>query len=295
MWRVNTTGHEPGDGHGARAGHSAGNWHNVGDKPDVMRARRASSFGTQAAAYAEYRPDYAPAAVAWALAPLRDRAQVRVVDVGAGTGKLTGIIERLAATPDWAGRLSVTAVEPDPAMLAELRRLLPQTTATPGTAEHIPLPDASVDAVLCGQAAHWFDMDLAVPEIARVLTPGGVWAGLWNMDDDSEPWVAGLTEVCDSSVKLSTWLTDRHDWPPTDLGPILFSPHERAEFPHIQMHTADSLVALTATHSKMLVMDPAERELQLARVRDYLSARPETAHGEFRLPLLSGVLRSVKI
>jgi SAM-dependent methyltransferase len=295
MWRVNTTGHEQGDGPGARDAHRAGNWHNVGDKPDDMRARRASSFGTQAAAYAEYRPDYAPAAVAWALAPVRGRARVHIVDVGAGTGKLTGIIERLAATPDWAGRLSVTAVEPDPAMLAEFRRILPQTTATPGTAEHIPLPDASVDAVLCGQAAHWFDMDLAVPEVARVLTPGGVWAGLWNMEDDSEPWVAGLTEICDSSVKLSTWLTDRHDWPPTDLGAALFSPHERAEFPHVQMHTVDSLLALTATHSKMLVMDPAEHERQLSRIRDYLSARQETAHGEFRTPLLSGVLRSVKI
>jgi SAM-dependent methyltransferase len=295
MWRVNTTGHEQGDGHGARDGHRAGNWHNVGDKPDDMRARRASSFGTQAAAYAEYRPGYAPAAVAWALAPVRDRARIRVLDVGAGTGKLTAVIERLAATPDWAGRLSVTAVEPDPAMLAELRRILPQTTAIPGTAEHLPLPDASVDAVLCGQAAHWFDMDLAVPEIARVLTPGGVWAGLWNMDDDSEPWVAGLTEVCDSSVKLSTWLTDQHDWPPTDLGAALFSSHERAEFPHVQVHTVDSLVALTATHSKMLVMDPAGRELQLGRVRGYLSSRQETAHGEFRMPLLSGVLRSVKI
>jgi hypothetical protein len=148
--------------------------------------------------------------------------------------------------------------------------------------------------VVCGQAAHWFNMDLAVPEIARVLTPGGVWAGLWNMDDDSEPWVAGLDEICGSSVKLSAWLTDPHDWPPTDLGHTLFSPHERAEFRHVQVHTADSLIALMATHSKLLVMEPAERDRELTRIRDYLSSRPETAHGEFRMPLLSGVLRSVK-
>jgi SAM-dependent methyltransferase len=264
------------------------------NEPADLHARRASSFGTQAAAYAEYRPDYAPAAVAWALAPVGGRDRVRVADVGAGTGKLTAVIERLAATPEWAGRLTVTAVEPDPAMLAELRRILPQTPAMPGTAEHIPLPAQSVDAVMCGQAAHWFNMQLAVPEIARVLTPGGVWAGLWNMDDDSEPWVAGLDEVCGSSVKLSSWLTDAHDWPPTDLGRTLFSPHERAEFPHAQLHTIDSLIALTATHSKMLVLEPAERDRQLAQVRGYLGARPETAHGEFRMPLFSGVLRSVK-
>ena len=260
-----------------------------------MRARRASSFGAQAAAYAEYRPDYALAAVAWALAPVRDRGQVRVADLGAGTGKLTGTIEQLAATPEWAGRLTVVAVEPDPAMLAELRRVLPRVTALPGTAENIPLPDGSVDAVVCGQAAHWFNMELAVPEIARVLTDGGVWAGLWNMEDDSEPWIAGMPRVRDTGLGLSGWLTDRHDWPPTELGTALFSPHERAEFPHAQTHTIDSYLALSATHSMMLVMDQAERDESLAVMRAYLGSRPETAHGEFHTPLLSGVLRSVKI
>ena len=86
-------------------------------------------------------------------------------------------------------------MEPDPDMLAELRRGLPAVTAMPGRAEAIPLPDASVDAVLAGQAAHWFDLDRAMPEIARVLTPGGVFAGLWNTDDDRVDWVAGLHEV----------------------------------------------------------------------------------------------------
>jgi SAM-dependent methyltransferase len=180
-------------------------------------------------------------------------------------------------------------------MLVELHRIMPGTTALAGTAEQIPLPDEPADAVLCGQAAHWFNMDLAVPEVARVLTDGGVWAGLWNMDDDSEPWVAGLMAISDSSVKLSSWLTDRHDWPPTELGDALFSRHERAEFPHVQMHTIDSYLALTATHSIMLVMDPADREQHLGGIRDYLASREETAHGEFRTPLLTGVLRSVKI
>ncbi len=86
-------------------------------------------------------------------------------------------------------------MEPDPDMLAELRRGLPAVTAMSGRAEAIPLPDASVDAVLAGQAAHWFDLDRALPEIARVLTPGGVFAGLWNTDDDRVGWVAGLHRV----------------------------------------------------------------------------------------------------
>ncbi|HWM59056.1 MAG TPA: class I SAM-dependent methyltransferase [Pseudonocardia sp.] len=65
-------------------------------------------------------------------------------------------------------------------MLAELRRRLPSVDARAGSAEAIPLPDASVDAVLIGQAWHWFDLDRALPELARVLRPGGVLAALWT-------------------------------------------------------------------------------------------------------------------
>jgi SAM-dependent methyltransferase len=128
------------------------------------------SFGAAAAAYAEHRPDYAQAAVRWALelAP-----GPRVLDLGAGTGKLTATLVALGT--------EVIAVEPDPAMLAELRRELPAVPALPGNAEAIPLPDASVDAVLAGNALHWFDMDIAGSEIARVLVPGGILAGLWNL------------------------------------------------------------------------------------------------------------------
>ena len=143
--------------------------------------RHGSSFGTAAAAYAEHRPDYAEAAVRWALQlPGGDPAGSprtgpprRVLDLAAGTGKLTAALAGLGA--------EVTAVEPDAAMLAELRHGLPSVRALPGCAEEIPLPDGSVDAVLAGQAMHWFDLDRAVPEIARVLAPGGVAAcGTWT-------------------------------------------------------------------------------------------------------------------
>src|SRR5258708_4349822 len=131
-------------------------------EPDE-RTRRGSSFGAVAGAYAEHRPDYAEAAVRWALAPVGPAP--RVLDLGAGTGKLTAMLVSLGA--------DVTAVEPDPAMLAEFRRALPGVRSVPGRAEAIPLPDASVDAVLAGQAMHWFDLDLAAPEIARLLASGG--------------------------------------------------------------------------------------------------------------------------
>jgi SAM-dependent methyltransferase len=263
------------------------------ESAEDRRARRAASFGSQAAAYAEHRPDYAQDAVAWALEPVSGRGRIRVLDLGAGTGKLTGVIAGLAGT-DLGERLSVVAVEPDPAMLAELRALLPGVEAIAGKAEDIPVPDASVDAVLCGQAAHWFDMDRALPEMARVLTPGGVFAGLWNMDDDREDWVAGLREVCEATNTLSGWRANVRDVPGATRGKDQFGPPERAEFPHGQQRTVDSLVATIATHSRQLVMTPAERAEQLDRVRAYLLSRPETANGEFRLPMLTGVLRSVR-
>lgn len=145
------------------------------------RLLHASSFGAAATAYAEHRPDYAQTAVRWALEPAPG---LRVLDLGAGTGKLTATLVALSA--------EVTAVEPARAMLTELRRALPEVRALPGSAEAIPLPDASVDAVLAGNAMHWFDMAVAGPEIARVLASGGILAGLRNVMDDRVDWVAGL-------------------------------------------------------------------------------------------------------
>jgi SAM-dependent methyltransferase len=253
-------------------------------EPDE-RVRYGSSFGAAAAAYAEHRPDYAEAAVRWALEPAPGAP--RVLDLAAGTGKLTATLVAIGT--------DVTAVEPDPAMLAELRRLLPGVRTLPGSAEAIPLPDASVDAVVVGQALHWFDMAVAGPEIFRVLAPGGVLAGLWNVDDDRVDWVAGLEQVSEGSaaVTLSDWRTQASG---AHLARIelsgMFEPAERAEFPHGQLRTADSLLATIATHSRPLVMDDDERAELLGRIREYLRGRPETAVGEFTLPMVTGVLRT---
>jgi SAM-dependent methyltransferase len=251
------------------------------------RTRRGASFGAAAAAYAEHRPDYAEAAVRWALAPVGPAP--RVLDLGAGTGKLTATLVSLGA--------DVTAVEPDPAMLAELRRALPGVRSLSGRAEAIPLPGASVDAVVAGQAIHWFDMNLAAPEIARVLVPGGVLVGLWNTDDDREEWVAGLAAVSGGTARatLSSWRTAGEGARVAQRSlPDLFEPPERAEFPHGQRRTAESLVAAIATHSRLLVMPEAEREQLLGQIRAYLAARPETSSGEFTLPMVTGVLRAIR-
>jgi SAM-dependent methyltransferase len=253
------------------------------------RLLHGSSFGAAAGAYAEHRPGYAEAAVRWALEPVLDHQPVRVADVGAGTGKLTATLVSLGA--------EITAVEPDPQMLAELRRAMPAVSSVPGSAEEIPLPDASLDAVLAGQAMHWFDMDRALPEIARVLRPGGVLAGLWNVDDDRVGWVARLAEISKrkSSITLTRWRESAAKARQEQLlgeHSDLFTAAELDEFGHGLARTADSLVATIGTHSQLLVMDEAERARLLARVGDFLRSQPETAHGEFTLPMVTVVLRA---
>lgn len=249
-----------------------------------------SSFGAAATAYAEHRPDYAPAAVSWALA----RAPgPRVLDLGAGTGKLTAALVALGA--------DVVAVEPDPAMLAELRRALPAVRALSGSAEAVPLPDASVDAVLAGNAMHWFDMNVAGPELARVLEPGGILAGLWNIFDDRVDWVAGLERVGGSAAvgprdTFSSWRAETADVHlPTSGSIARFGSPERAEFAHGQRRTADSLVATLATKAGILVMPEPEQEATLGRIRAFLASRPETARGEFTVPMLTAVLRLARV
>ncbi|MCC5474542.1 class I SAM-dependent methyltransferase [Streptomyces barringtoniae] len=254
--------------------------------PQDERLLHASSFGAAAVAYAEHRPDYAHAAVRWALEPAPGP---RVLDLGAGTGKLTVTLVAMGA--------EVIAVEPDPAMLTELRRSLPAVRALPGSAEAIPLPDASVDAVLAGNAMHWFDMAVAGPEIARVLAPSGILAGLWNVMDDQVEWVAGLARISGSAAigprdTPTSWRAETADMhlPKNGVAAKFGSP-EQAVFPHGQRRSADTLVATIATRAGVLVMPEQEQEATLGRIRAFLASRPETARGEFTLPMLTGVLR----
>lgn len=233
-----------------------------------------------AAAYAEHRPDYPADGIRWVLAGAAHPAR-RVLDLGAGTGKLTEGLLNLG--------VDVAAVEPDPYMLAELNRRLPGVSALEGTAERIPLPAASLDAVLVGQAFHWFDRDTALTEIARVLRPGGVVGALWNHEDMRVGWVAELVALNRSSVSAPGVASGELPAHPE------FEALEREIFPHFQRRTADSLTATISTHSHVLVVPDRERVELLAKVREYLLSRPETANGEFELPLRTTVLRARRV
>ena len=238
--------------------------------------RRASSFGSEAAAYAKYRPDYPRDLLVWALRPVRDAPGLRVLDVGAGTGKLTGGLAALG--------VDVVAVEPDPAMLAELTGRFPDVEALLGPAEDIPLPDGSVNAVFAGQALHWFDLDRAFPEFRRVLRPGGALTAVWNTYDDTTEWVAEFCDLSETVRRSGQTIT----------GEILepFGTTEVVEFPHHCRHTVDSLVNNVATHSQMLTSTPEHRAAVLGRTREFLLGNPVTGNGEFDIPILTFAVRA---
>jgi SAM-dependent methyltransferase len=245
---------------------------------DPTRARRASSFGSRAAEYAEHRPGYPREAIEWGLSGATGTPR-RVLDLGAGTGKLSLGLAELG--------LDVTAVEPDPEMRDELARVVPSATSLAGRAEAIPVPDAAVDAVFAGQAFHWFDVPAAMTEIARVLRPGGVLVPMWNYEDESVPWVAEFTELGRDGARRPVSGDDLRQ-----VTHPAFEPFESDRFRHAQRRTAESLLETIATYSLVIVSAPEESTALLSRLRQFLAANPATANGEFDLPLIAWTLRA---
>ncbi|MBA3417730.1 MAG: class I SAM-dependent methyltransferase [Geodermatophilaceae bacterium] len=237
---------------------------------------RARSFDEAAGLYAAARPDYPFEALVWLL----PAAAGRVLDLGAGTGKLTRqLVDR---------QLDVVAVEPSPEMGAELTAYVPEAELREGAAEAIPLPDADVDAVLVGQAFHWFDRERALPEIVRVLRPGGRLGLLWNFDDDSEPWVDALANTTETTARANQRepdvITDEH-----------FIDVETAEFAHGQRLDRRSLRGLIQTHSFYLIQDEAGRAEVIRRIDEFVSTHPDLVGREsFVLPYVTRCWRGTR-
>jgi SAM-dependent methyltransferase len=242
---------------------------------ETWNAQRLS-FGPAAALYDRVRPRYPLEALRWIL----DDAPRRVVDLGAGTGILTRELVDLGH--------DVTAVEPDAGMRAQ------HGSAVAGSAEEIPLPDGSVDAVLAGQAYHWFDREKAHPEIARVLRLGGVIAPLWNVRDESVPWVARLTDLMDGIGARQNGLDERYLGGDA-FGPR-FGPAERATFDFRLTYTVDRLVDLMKSRSYYISATP-ERQAEVERLlRELTAEHPDLAgRDEFDLPYVTYCYKAHKI
>ncbi|MFI5905897.1 class I SAM-dependent methyltransferase [Dactylosporangium sp. NPDC051541] len=236
-------------------------------------SKHASSFGAAADLYDRIRPRYPLDALRWAL----DGAEQRIVDLGAGTGILTRQLRELGH--------HVIAVEPDD----EMRRQI-DGDARAGSATAIPVDAESQDAVTAGQAYHWFAGEPAHTEIARVLKPGGRFIPIWNVRDESVPWVAALSDVFDGHRARSA--IDERELTPDEFGP-LFSTAELKLFKWSTPHTIDSLVDLIRSRSYYLVSDADTRVALEQRVRE-LAGQTFGAAERFELPYVTYTYRAAK-
>jgi|CZKG01.1.fsa_nt_gi SAM-dependent methyltransferase len=239
------------------------------------RSERARSFGRVASEYERGRPDYPREAIDWLLGA----EPLEVLDLGAGTGKLT------AALLD-AGHRTI-AVEPLEEMRAILTATLPQAVALAGTAEQLPLEDESVDAVAVGAAFHWFDQEAAQREIARVLRPPGVLGLLGNSFDTSTPWVARVRELLGPPA-----IERPGHWPSVKELGRRFAEVEDREFAHEQLLDAAGLRDLAVSRSRVALMSIPEREVLLAGLDRLWEREPELiGHSHATLPWRTRVRR----
>jgi len=224
------------------------------------------SFELVADVYERSRPSYPQEAIDWIAAKLGLGSGTTVLDLGAGTGKLTRALVGTGA--------HVIAIEPGDAMRAELERALPDVEALRGAAEDIPLPDQSVDCVAVGQAFHWFRHDEAIPELHRVLRPCGGVALVWYSRDPDNPLYDEIGDLIAPFVPPDR--PDEDEWPKPLAESELFGPLEERRFSFVQELDTDTVAERIASVS-FVAAAPAEarRELDAAirRAADRLGGR----------------------
>ena len=264
------------------------------------RESRRLSFGSVAADYDRYRPAPPPQTLDWLIPPNASA----VLDLAAGTGAVTRLL--IGRAP------RVVAVEPDERMRAVLAARCPEAEVLEGRGEDIPLPDASVDAVVIASAWHWLDPDRAVPEIARVLRPGGALGVIWVSRDSRVDWVAEFNGLMREAREA-----DRGPGGPSpDSGAadgrgtgdgtsgrrrrreVTFppgspmSPVEEFTVEYSLPMTKDDLFGLLGTYSGVITLDPAKRAGFSQRARDFLDFQQWE---QTDLPMICRCLRSTRL
>ena len=244
---------------------------------------RRLTFGAHAGAYERARPEWPEDVVRW-LVP--EGAEL-VVELGAGTGKLTRTVAGLG------GR--VVAVEPDPRMLAVLQGL--GLEGVEGSAEAIPFDDGVADAVLAGSSLHWFDLEPALREIHRVLKPGGRLAFGWNHRDDRHPVIARMGEAV-YAPQLRTggprWRS--RDWPAEVAAGGLFRDVEQALFEHVHELPREALDDHLMSYSGVAALPDEERREVLVRVAEILDGDRSLSDGvTLRLPFVVAAYRAARV
>lgn len=231
----------------------------------------ARGFGSGADEYDRYRPGWPPEAIDRILLELGLGSDAVVVDLAAGTGKLTRLLVPRANR--------VIAVEPSGDMRRRLAEVVPEAEVLDGAADSIPLDDGAVDALCVAEAFHWFATPEAGREIARVVRPGGGVAILWNAHGfGDEPWLASVGGVIGEALAPAFESANRHRperWQDAfEGGP--FEPFEHFEVPHEQRTDVDGFVGHVSTWSHTRVLDSDVREKLLSEVREVLQSEHPT-------------------
>ena len=262
--------------------------------PDTLEAvtdreTRRLSFGSVAADYDRYRPPPPPQALDWLIPP----DATTVLDLAAGTG---------AVTRAMCGRgPRIVAVEPDERMRAVLTARCPQAEVLAGRGEDIPLPDASVNAVVIASAWHWLDPEVAVPEITRVLRADGTLGVIWISRDTRVPWVAEFNQLMREAREAERGPDD-----PDGLAAPGRLRRREVIFPAgtpmsgVEEHTVDytlpmtkdDLFGLLGTYSGVITLEPDRRAAFTQRARDFLDRQP---WDETDLPMICRCLRSTRL
>lgn len=248
----------------------------------MASAPRRLTFGAHADAYERARPAWPEEGARWFVPADAEL----VVEVGAGTGKLTRALAALG--------VRVVAVEPDPRMLAVLHGLALE--GVEGSAEAIPLGDGEADAVVAGSALHWFDLDASLPEFHRVLRPGGRLSFGWNHRDERHPTIAAMSEAIYASRpsgQTSGWR--RRDWSAAVVEGGYFRDVEQALFEHVHELPREALGDHLTSYSGLAAVEEMERARVFERVAAILDADPSLRDGDLlRLPFVVDAYRAVR-
>jgi len=236
----------------------------------------ARGFGAEAAAYDQARPSYPPDAVAWLAAGLGIGPGRPVVDLAAGTGKLTELLARSGAR--------LVAIEPVSAMAARLRARLPSAPLLAGVAEALPLAASSVEAVVVGQAFHWFDAPRAYAELARVVRPGGHLGLIWNAREHGVDWADRIWSVMDQVEHNAPWRQERADGDASAGRARYLAGHAEsgwsawteASFQHVHYSSHEQVIDRMRSVSHVAALpDDRQREV-LDEIRTILREHPQT-------------------